>query len=255
MLSASGASEAEHALTATATWAMPSRSTTNKWRRRLAFARHCSSIRTMPRRKTTSASPCRARIDGGGVGLLPAGPAHPARLRRAHYNLANVLHGRGKLDEALAGYRLALRLKPDYIEALNNLGNILVEQRKHDEAAACYVQALRFRPDCARTHYNLGMACWKMQKFDEAAASCQQAVRLDPKFAEPHNVLGIVFQEQGKLEPALASLHEALRLRPNYVEAINNVAAVLQDQGKSAEGAGHVRAGPPARTEQCGDIP
>ena len=34
----------------------------------------------------------------------------------------------GKLDEAVACYRRALELKPDYAEAHNNLGNAFKEQ-------------------------------------------------------------------------------------------------------------------------------
>ena len=44
----------------------------------------------------------------------------------------------GKLDEAVACYRRALELKPDFAEAHNNLGNALKDQGKLDEAVACY---------------------------------------------------------------------------------------------------------------------
>ena len=55
----------------------------------------------------------------------------------------------GKLDEAVACYRRALELKPDYAEAHNNLGNALKDQGKLDEAVACYRRALELKPDFA----------------------------------------------------------------------------------------------------------
>ena len=63
----------------------------------------------------------------------------------------------GKLDEAIACYRRALELKPDYAVAHNNLGNALKDQGKLDEAAACYRRALELKPDYAAAHNNLGM--------------------------------------------------------------------------------------------------
>ena len=71
---------------------------------------------------------------------------------------AIALKDQGKLDEAVACYRRALELKPDYAEAHNNLGNALKDQGKLDEAVACYRRALELKPDFAEAHNNLGNA-------------------------------------------------------------------------------------------------
>ena len=55
----------------------------------------------------------------------------------------------GRIPEAVACYRRALELKPDYAEAHNNLGNALKDQGKLDEAVACYRRALELKPDYA----------------------------------------------------------------------------------------------------------
>ena len=49
-------------------------------------------------------------------------PASP----QAHENLATVLDRLGHTDEAVAEFRSALRLKPDYAEAHYNFGNALI---------------------------------------------------------------------------------------------------------------------------------
>ena len=41
-----------------------------------------------------------------------------------HYNLANALRDLGRLNDAVASYRQALRLKPEHLKAYNNLGNV-----------------------------------------------------------------------------------------------------------------------------------
>ena len=60
----------------------------------------------------------------------------------AHYNLGIVLAKQDKLDEAMASYQRALRLKPDYRDAHLNLGIVLANQGRLDEAVACYQEAL-----------------------------------------------------------------------------------------------------------------
>ena len=49
-----------------------------------------------------------------------------------------ALATQGKLDQAMAQYTEALRLKPDYAEAHNNLGLALAAQGKLDQAVAQY---------------------------------------------------------------------------------------------------------------------
>ena len=53
-----------------------------------------------------------------------------------------MFYSHGKLDEAVAAYRQAIRIKPDYAEAHSNLGNALKERGNLDEAVAAYRQAI-----------------------------------------------------------------------------------------------------------------
>ena len=64
----------------------------------------------------------------------------------AYSNLGNALRDQGKLDEAIAAYRQAIRIKPDYAEAYSNLGVALYDQGKLDEAIAAYRQASGSNP-------------------------------------------------------------------------------------------------------------
>ena len=104
----------------------------------------------------------------------------------------------GKLDEAVACYRRALELKPDYAEAHDNLGNALKDQGKLDEAVACYRRALELKPDYAEAHNNLGNALKDQGKLDEAVACYRRALELKPDYAEAHNNLGNVFEGPGE---------------------------------------------------------
>jgi len=101
----------------------------------------------------------------------------------AYNNLGTVLTKQGKLDEAVASYKRALEIKPDYAEAHNNLGAALTEQGKLDEAVASYKRALEIKPDYAEAHNNFGTVLTKQGKLDEAVASCKRALEIKPDYA------------------------------------------------------------------------
>ena len=141
------------------------------------------------------------------------------------------LKDQGKLDEAVACYRRALELKPDFAEAHNNLGVALKDQGKLDEAVACYRRALELKPDFAEAHNNLGNALKDQGKLDEAVACYRRALELKPDYAEAHNNLGMALKDQGKLDEAIACYRRALELKPDFAEAHGNLGSALEEMG------------------------
>ena len=141
----------------------------------------------------------------------------------------------GKLDEAVACWRRALELKPDYAETHNNLGLAFKAQGKLDEAVACCRRALELKPDYAEAHNNLGLAFKAQGKLDEAVACCRRALELKPDYVEAHNNLGAALKQQGKLDEAVACYRRALEMKPDYAKACYNLGVAFNDQGKPAE--------------------
>ena len=129
--------------------------------------------------------------------------------------LDNALMDQGSLEQALAGYRMAIRLKPDYAEAHYNLGIALAAQGKLEEAVAEFRAAIRLKPDYAEAHYNLGNALLDQGKLEEAIAEFRTAIRLKPDYAEAHYNLGVALEAQGKPEEAIAEFRTAIRLKPD----------------------------------------
>ena len=194
--------------------------------------------------------------------LLPPGPGTEARLCRGTQQPGRCLEDQGKLDEAVACYRRALELKPDFAEAHNNLGDRLQgtgEARrggrllppgtgteaglcrsaqqpgqclegpgKLDEAVACYRRALELKPDYAEVHSNLGNALKDQGKLDEALACYRRALELKPDFAEGHGNLGSVLEEMGDLQGAEDSFRAALRHDSRFAFAHYKLAELLR---------------------------
>lgn len=165
---------------------------------------------------------------------------------RAESNLAHALARQRRLDEAVAHYGAALRIKPDFAEAHNNLGLVLADQGKVGEAMRHYSEAVRVLPDYLEAHNNLGVALMGQGRDTEAVRHFSEAVRIDPTVAVSHNNLGVAYAHEGRLEAAAREFAEALRLEPGYAEAQTNLAvahnglgAALGDQGKVDEAIDH----------------
>lgn len=155
--------------------------------------------------------------------------------------LGVVCRARGKLDDAVAHQRQALRLRPDFLEALNNLGNALVSQSQHEAAIDCYRRVLELRPAFAQAHSNLGAAFRNLNRLDEALACYREALRLEPQFPDALCNLGDLLALQGKLDEAAAHYRQVLRLRPDHVEALSSLGSVLTRTGSLDEALDHLR--------------
>jgi tetratricopeptide (TPR) repeat protein len=146
---------------------------------------------------------------------------------RAHNNLGVAwTHLPGRLDDAIAEFKAALRLKPDSVEAHNYLGLLWSHlPARLDDAIAQYQEALRLQPDFVAAHNNLGLAWAQMPgRLNDAIAQFEAALRLQPDYAEAHNNLGLAWaQMPGRLNDAAAQFEAALRLQPDYAAAHNNL--------------------------------
>jgi serine/threonine-protein kinase len=67
---------------------------------------------------------------------FPAVPEYCRDLATSHYNLGTLLNDKGQVDEAIACYRQALALDPEYAEAHCNLGSALARQGRFAESLA-----------------------------------------------------------------------------------------------------------------------
>jgi hypothetical protein len=113
----------------------------------------------------------------------------------AHYNLGNALKDQGKMEEALAEYREAVRIRPSSVDAQNNIGIILeMYFKKYDEAIYYYRQALRFTPNNPGIHFNLGIALAKKNELNEAIEHFRQAIYLKPDYEEAGRALKLALE-------------------------------------------------------------
>ena len=93
-----------------------------------------------------------------------AAPApDPAQL----FSAAVARHQAGRLDEAIAGYDLLLRLAPGHAEAHANRGLVLHDLRHLDAALASFDRAIALKPDDANGYWNKSLTLLRQGRYRE----------------------------------------------------------------------------------------
>ena len=103
------------------------------------------------------------------------------------------------------------------------------------EAVAENREAIRLEPNWDEAHARLGGTLQRQGKYAEAAAAFREAVRLEPNDAVYHDGLAFSLLETGDISAALPSIREALRLGPNSPNAQGTLVEVLLVAGRFSE--------------------
>jgi tetratricopeptide (TPR) repeat protein len=105
-------------------------------------------------------------------------------------------HQMMQLDIARKYYEQAIKLKPNYSEAVNNLGTVYYATKSYRRAVSQYKKALKLAPDSASIHSNLGTAYYARNQFALANEEYRTAMQLDPDVFEHHSSYGVLLQER-----------------------------------------------------------
>jgi predicted CXXCH cytochrome family protein len=139
---------------------------------------------------------------------------------------------RGKLSEAEAALKTALRLQPCLAEAYLNLADL--ERQRGDETAAqrALRDALTCNPLNAAAHHALGLWLVRAHRPNDALVSLKKAVELlptDPRFSY---VLAVAIAGSGDRDGAIRVLEATLKNRPNDANALQALSGYLRDAGQ-----------------------
>ena len=99
-------------------------------------------------------------------------------------------------------YERAVKLDPNYPEAVNNLGTIYYSKKSYRRASKLYQRALKLSPNSASILSNLGTAFFARKNYKSAIVAYQKALALDPDVFEHRNSWGILLQERSVEERA-----------------------------------------------------
>lgn len=155
----------------------------------------------------------------------------------AHYNLARLLGGKEKWDEAVALYRKVIELNPNLSEAYNNIGNWLIEHESDSEGALPYFEkAVALKPNDAIGQFNLGKAWHDLFDLDRAVTHYERAFALKPDYSKAANNLGACLRHMGRIDEARALFDRVFEINPTDIDGLFNMGFIHLLQGELGRG-------------------
>ncbi|HEX5834007.1 MAG TPA: protein kinase [Pyrinomonadaceae bacterium] len=154
------------------------------------------------------------------------------------YAMANDERSQGKHLEALAFYKRAVELDPNFAMAWARIG-VHYGNQGQPEAAREYVQKawdLRDRvSERERLYISEKYYAYITGELDKTIETLQTWARLYPNDFIPHNNLSLNYKLIGRYEEAMKEGLEAVRLSPNNLSARDNLTASFVGLGRMDE--------------------
>ena len=243
-----------------------------------------ASARAMPSRIPISASPIFIKANT----MMPPRPTRRRSIcapisRKPITASVPRLMNTGKTTDAIAAYRRALELRPNYVDAMNNLGVALQHDHQTDAAIDLYQKALALHPKAKDIQTNFASALREAGRNDEARAAYERAVQADPgrrhrlasaravairtgtlrrcdsqlredsadqsqSSRTPISALATAYYQLGRYPEAAASYEKELALKPNDPDALYGLAMPTSAKTNSTKPSRTIRGRwPPSR--------
>jgi len=177
--------------------------------------------------------------------LFEAAKKNPSSAE-AHHALGTALGEKGRLVEATQELEVAIKLKPDYAEALYNLGLTYVSRAKalrtadsdafsafQNKAFLVFQKALVLKPSLPNIHTHLGLVCRELGSQQAALEHFRSAIELSPQSAEAFNNLGTTLANSENFKEAIPAFRRATELDPTLTTAHLNLGNAVQHLGNN----------------------
>jgi len=149
------------------------------------------------------------------------------------YEKALKESSKGNKEKAIEGLQKAVKLAPDFYEALHSLGIQFLALQKLDDAEGALVRARDLSPKAAEPLINLGTLYYQRGEsqadagkaddaaaaFEKAADTLEEAIRRNPASPSAHGYLGAALYKMSEYERAETSLKRALELDDQQTNA------------------------------------
>ena len=120
-----------------------------------------------------------------------------------YYQSADQYFYSGQYDSARISYRRALRIQPEYVEALKGYGKTLLAQKEYDSALIMFDKFLEVDPTDREAAYNKGQVYFNQQQYDMAIKQAESILTDEPEYYDAMLLAGDCYYSQKQYDPAL----------------------------------------------------
>lgn len=156
----------------------------------------------------------------------------------AHYNVGHALNAEDRLDEALVAYEEALRLNPDFEDAINGIGVLQLKTGDFLSAEKSFRRALEIEPNYFDARQNLiasllmlGEQEMGANNLASAETRISEALTLDDSSVDALYYMAQLRLRQSRPAEAITVLERALQISPGdegIIALLNSVRAAAR---------------------------
>jgi tetratricopeptide (TPR) repeat protein len=150
-------------------------------------------------------------------------------------NLAAALNEAGRHDRALKAVERALHLDRNLAQAYNNRGDIYLAQARYEDAVAEYRIAVRLSPKYTAALINMARTLRDMDSPDEARKTLDLVLEMEPGNPEALLVKGVLNEQLGDKERAAEAFIEAIESAPEMTVAHYYLSQIKGRKGSDDE--------------------
>ena len=157
---------------------------------------------------------------------------------RAHHVLAKYYFDQQEYDEAIAEFRKAIEIAPDFSPPYNLLGYANRGIENYPEAEKAFQKYIDLNPNDPNPYDSYAELLLKMGRFEESIQSYRKALAIKHDFTPSHMGITANWVYQGKHKEARSQLQEFLKIAKNDGQrraAYFNKAVSYIDEGKFEE--------------------
>ena len=136
-----------------------------------------------------------------------------------------------RLDHAIAAFRSALRVDPNYEETFFNLAQALTAAGRHPEAAEYFARAIGAHPEDVQSRVGLGRSLLALGEPERAEEQFLTALRIDPASAEAHYELGGIAMDRRNFGEARDHYAAAVASKPDVAVLQTRLGSALLELG------------------------
>ena len=127
---------------------------------------------------------------------------------RAHFNLGGYHFGQQEYAKAIAHYKRATEIAPDYSTAYNILGYAYRQNEAYSDAENAFKKYIELIPNDPNPYDSYAELLLKMGRFDEAITQYNKALAIDPNFVNSYFGIAAALTYQGKATDAQTELQK-----------------------------------------------
>jgi serine/threonine protein kinase/tetratricopeptide (TPR) repeat protein len=150
------------------------------------------------------------------------------------YERGQDLARSGKLDEALAAYKEAIKFDPAMGRAYSGMGVVYDDQKNSVLSKAAYDEALKRVDGMTEREKYRTLGTYYLvvaHDYEKAIENYQTLLHRFPADSSAHGNLGMAYMETGNPDGAVTEAREVLKIYPNNVRQRRNLALYLMYSG------------------------